>query len=273
MAVKSTARLVAARAGQRGRHQGRRPRDPRHRRHLRDDREGIQRARLFRSGDRRARLQGDGRRRRAHRRAQPRSDRALRLVALPARSQAQGPPAPHPHPDAVPLGHRRPHPVGGLRPRLLRRHSGRALRDHRARRPFSAYRAARRIRAPGFRLHRRTQRHERSIISPSIPIPTAWDDPHGYLRVDLPNRALDPKIAADLFHRYYDEYPAGRRAWPRPHGQRASPDRDLHVVDLGRQPVGAGAADQARAHPGARLSDRPPPRSAARAPRSSPPST
>ena len=38
------------------------------------------------------------------------------------------------------------------------------------------------------------------------PYPAAWDDPHGYLRVDLPNRALDPKIAADLFRRYYDEF-------------------------------------------------------------------
>ena len=38
------------------------------------------------------------------------------------------------------------------------------------------------------------------------PYPPAWDDPHGYLRVNLPNRALDPKIAADLFHRYYDEF-------------------------------------------------------------------
>jgi len=38
------------------------------------------------------------------------------------------------------------------------------------------------------------------------PYPQAWDDPHGYLRVDLPNRALDPKIAADLYHRYFDEF-------------------------------------------------------------------
>jgi alkanesulfonate monooxygenase SsuD/methylene tetrahydromethanopterin reductase-like flavin-dependent oxidoreductase (luciferase family) len=36
--------------------------------------------------------------------------------------------------------------------------------------------------------------------------PPAWEHPHGYLRVNLPNRALDPKIAADLFHRYYDEW-------------------------------------------------------------------
>jgi len=38
------------------------------------------------------------------------------------------------------------------------------------------------------------------------PYPQAWNDPHGYLRVNLPNRAIDPVNAADLFHRYYDEY-------------------------------------------------------------------
>jgi alkanesulfonate monooxygenase SsuD/methylene tetrahydromethanopterin reductase-like flavin-dependent oxidoreductase (luciferase family) len=38
------------------------------------------------------------------------------------------------------------------------------------------------------------------------PYPPAWADPDAYLRVNLPNRAIDPKIAADLFHRYYDEY-------------------------------------------------------------------
>src|SRR4029079_14410654 len=38
------------------------------------------------------------------------------------------------------------------------------------------------------------------------PYPEAWSDPHKYLRVDLPNRAIDPKKAADLFHRYWDEY-------------------------------------------------------------------
>ena len=52
-------------------------------------------------------------------------------------------------------GTRRPHPHGGLRARLLRGHPGRALRDDRARRPFSASRAARRIRAPDLRLHRK----------------------------------------------------------------------------------------------------------------------
>src|ERR1051325_6541717 len=37
------------------------------------------------------------------------------------------------------------------------------------------------------------------------PYPPAWPDAK-YLRVNLPNRALDPAKAADLFHRYYDEY-------------------------------------------------------------------
>jgi alkanesulfonate monooxygenase SsuD/methylene tetrahydromethanopterin reductase-like flavin-dependent oxidoreductase (luciferase family) len=34
----------------------------------------------------------------------------------------------------------------------------------------------------------------------------AWNDHEGSLRVNLPNRKCDPKIAADLFHRYYDEW-------------------------------------------------------------------
>ena len=38
------------------------------------------------------------------------------------------------------------------------------------------------------------------------PYPDAWNDHQGTLRVTLPNRRLDPAIAADLFHRYYDEW-------------------------------------------------------------------
>jgi alkanesulfonate monooxygenase SsuD/methylene tetrahydromethanopterin reductase-like flavin-dependent oxidoreductase (luciferase family) len=38
------------------------------------------------------------------------------------------------------------------------------------------------------------------------PYPDAWNDHNGSLRVNLPNRRLDPKIAADLYHRYYDEW-------------------------------------------------------------------
>jgi alkanesulfonate monooxygenase SsuD/methylene tetrahydromethanopterin reductase-like flavin-dependent oxidoreductase (luciferase family) len=35
-----------------------------------------------------------------------------------------------------------------------------------------------------------------------------WNDHSGSLRVNLPNRKCDPRIAADLFHRYYDEWQA-----------------------------------------------------------------
>ena len=54
------------------------------------------------------------------RRAQPRSHGTAVLVAVHAQSQAEEPAAPHPDPDAVPVGHRRPHPERVLRPRLLR---------------------------------------------------------------------------------------------------------------------------------------------------------
>jgi alkanesulfonate monooxygenase SsuD/methylene tetrahydromethanopterin reductase-like flavin-dependent oxidoreductase (luciferase family) len=35
-----------------------------------------------------------------------------------------------------------------------------------------------------------------------------WNDHSGSLRVILPNRKCDPRVAANLFHRYYDEYQA-----------------------------------------------------------------
>lgn len=34
----------------------------------------------------------------------------------------------------------------------------------------------------------------------------AWNDHNGSLRVNLPNRLIDPRTAGDLFHRYYDEW-------------------------------------------------------------------
>jgi alkanesulfonate monooxygenase SsuD/methylene tetrahydromethanopterin reductase-like flavin-dependent oxidoreductase (luciferase family) len=34
----------------------------------------------------------------------------------------------------------------------------------------------------------------------------AWNAHSGTLRVTFPNRKCDPRVAADLFHRYYDEY-------------------------------------------------------------------
>ena len=39
----------------------------------------------------------------------------------------------------------------------------------------------------------------------------AWNDHKGSLRVNLPNRKCDPKIAGDLFHGYYDEWQVARR--------------------------------------------------------------
>lgn len=38
------------------------------------------------------------------------------------------------------------------------------------------------------------------------PYPPAWDQHQGSLRVNLPNRLLDPQVAGDLIHRYYDEW-------------------------------------------------------------------
>jgi alkanesulfonate monooxygenase SsuD/methylene tetrahydromethanopterin reductase-like flavin-dependent oxidoreductase (luciferase family) len=38
------------------------------------------------------------------------------------------------------------------------------------------------------------------------PYPKAWENHQGSLRVNLPSRNLDPKLAGDLFHRYYDEW-------------------------------------------------------------------
>jgi alkanesulfonate monooxygenase SsuD/methylene tetrahydromethanopterin reductase-like flavin-dependent oxidoreductase (luciferase family) len=38
------------------------------------------------------------------------------------------------------------------------------------------------------------------------PYPDAWKDHGGSLRVNLPNRKCDPVVAADLYHRFYDEW-------------------------------------------------------------------
>jgi alkanesulfonate monooxygenase SsuD/methylene tetrahydromethanopterin reductase-like flavin-dependent oxidoreductase (luciferase family) len=38
------------------------------------------------------------------------------------------------------------------------------------------------------------------------PYPDAWNDHGGSLRVNLPNQKCDPAIAADLYHRYFDEW-------------------------------------------------------------------
>ncbi len=38
------------------------------------------------------------------------------------------------------------------------------------------------------------------------PYSPAWKDHGGALRITIPNRRLDPKLAGDLYHRYYDEW-------------------------------------------------------------------
>jgi alkanesulfonate monooxygenase SsuD/methylene tetrahydromethanopterin reductase-like flavin-dependent oxidoreductase (luciferase family) len=38
------------------------------------------------------------------------------------------------------------------------------------------------------------------------PYPPAWNDHDGSLRITLPNRKCDPALAADLYHRFYDEW-------------------------------------------------------------------
>jgi alkanesulfonate monooxygenase SsuD/methylene tetrahydromethanopterin reductase-like flavin-dependent oxidoreductase (luciferase family) len=38
------------------------------------------------------------------------------------------------------------------------------------------------------------------------PYPDAWKDHGGSLRVNLPNRKCEPAVAADLYHRFYDEW-------------------------------------------------------------------
>ena len=35
-----------------------------------------------------------------------------------------------------------------------------------------------------------------------------WNNHSGSLRVNLPNKVVDPLTAGDLFHRYYDEWKA-----------------------------------------------------------------
>ena len=38
------------------------------------------------------------------------------------------------------------------------------------------------------------------------PYPDVWDAHEGTLRVTLPSSRMDPRVAADLYHRYYDEW-------------------------------------------------------------------
>src|SRR5262249_55493978 len=136
----------------------------------------------------------------------------LCVVAVHARSQAPSSPASHRRTDAVSLGRAGSNRIGGLWSPLLRGCAGCVLRADRSRWASTAYRATR-----GF--HRENSRIRRSPTRSALrggvmrvyyfteqPYPDAWNDHQGTLRVTLPNRRLDPVIAADLFHRYYDEW-------------------------------------------------------------------
>src|SRR5262249_7065055 len=92
-----------------------------------------------------------------------------------------------------------------LRARVLRSHYRCAIRVDRTRGPLSPSGAARDI----CRSHLFVRRGDiamRVYQFTEQPYPDAWKDHGGSLRVNLPNRKCDPTIAADLFHRYYDEW-------------------------------------------------------------------
>src|SRR5262249_48014 len=116
----------------------------------------------------------------------------------------------HPHPDIVSVGQGRLHPVRELRPRLRGGDPRRAVRADRQGRPLPAHRAAAALCRPRARV-RGQLIHPEDMPMPVYHFteqayPPAWDNNPGTLRVTLPNRRMDPKIAGDLFHRYYDEW-------------------------------------------------------------------
>ncbi len=105
------------------------------------------------------------------------------------------------------------------------------------------------------------------------PYHPAWNDHSGSLRVTFPNRKCDPRVAADLFHRYYDEYQVcdelGLDIMLNEHHQSATCMSSTVVVGL----AVLGARHQEGAASGARLSDRAPARIRCASPRSCRPST
>jgi len=78
----------------------------------------------------------------------------------------------------------------------------------------------------------------KSIISPSSRISPTWNSHSGSLRVNLPNKVVDRSPPATCSTAITTSG-RRRRARLQHHGQRAPPDRDLHVVDRDRRAVGA----------------------------------
>ena len=245
IAVKSTARLSQLVLANRGRHQGRRPRDPRHRRHLRDAPRRSSTSSPIRSRRRQARLQGHAGRRGARRRAQPRSD----ARATPGRPTCTTPSS---RAGCIASASRRCS-CGATADRILREAYGRAycaadprraLRADRARRPLPASRAAGGIRARGQlrgRVRRRggfEPRHEKceafnheSLSLHRAALSRRWND-HARLAAREP---AQPQVRSRRSRPTCSTATTTNGCSPtssaRHHAQRASPDRDLHVVD------------------------------------------
>ena len=198
--------------------------------------------------------------------------------------EAQAPAAPHPHSDPVPVGRERPHPVAsrtgapfatpipGARFELIER----AGHFPHLEQPEEF---ARRVLAFAGK-HAAALTHLRRSLN-AMKVFHFTEQPYfpslGGSRGLAARQPAEPQArsqdrgrpAPSLLRRVA----AVRRARPRHHDQRAPSDRDLHVLGRDRAALDPGAADQARAPAGARLSDRPPARSAAWPPRSSRPST
>ena len=276
IAVKIDRAAVAARAGQCGRHQGRRPRDPRHRRHLSlmPDRSST-RSPISIPTPASATT-------RACRRQTCWPPRAT------ARPRARYAWSPYMHnPKLKSRLHRIRIPTlllwgtadrilsESIRPRAIARRSrARASRPIERAGHFPHLEQpeefARRVLA--FAGTARTAARARDLRRLAMQVYQFTEQPYTR-RLERPQRLAArqpaepqdaiPKIAADLFHRYYDEWliadELGYDIMVNEHHQTATCMSSTVIVGA----VGAGAADQARAPPGARLSDRPPARSAA----------
>src|SRR4030095_4414342 len=151
-------------------------------------------------------------------RTQSRSHRALRVGALLPQSQAAAAIAPDHRAHALAVGRRR-----SIRQReLLRRgvsarHSGRPARNDRPGRTLSPSRAARGARRAHSGVSRDGGRRRAPGAGGAMSM-RAWffsenayhllPDAREYdsIRVQLPNRFYDPKIGADLYHRFIDEW-------------------------------------------------------------------
>ena len=188
-------------------------------------------------------------RRPAHRdRAQPRGDRALRLGAVLPQPQAPSMAAPDHAADPAPVGrrrsvrHRRPTTAPPTGPPSRAPGSRRSIGAGHFPHLEEPGALAERIRGSSPSERRRSAVGMRAWFFSEnayhlLPDPKEYDS----IRVKLPNRYYDPKIGADLYHRFIDEWHDRRGPGPRDHGERAPPDGDQP------EPVGGRRDGRARA--------------------------